>query len=279
MYILSGDRLSGKKFATRSEVIARNGMVATSQPLATQTALDILKSGGSAVDAAIAANAVLGLMEPTGCGIGGDLFVIIWDSKSKQLYGLNASGRSPASLSLEYFQKNNLKSIPPYGPLPVTVPGCVDGWFEMHNRFGRLKMSRLLAPAIRYAREGFPVSEVIAYAWQLNIPERLPYPGFKEIFTINGRAPEKGDIFTNKHLAHTYELIATNGRDYFYKGDIARVIDKYMRENGGFLSYDDLAAHKSEWIDPVSTNYRGYDIWELPPNGQGIAALQILNIL
>jgi gamma-glutamyltranspeptidase/glutathione hydrolase len=279
MYILSGDRLVGRNFATRSEVIAQNGMAATSQPLATQTALDILKNGGSAVDAAIAANAVLGLMEPTGSGIGGDLFAIIWDAKSKKLYGLNASGRSPASLSLEYFEKNNIKFVPPYGPLPVTVPGCVDGWFEMHEQFGRLEMSKLLAPAIRYAREGFPVSEVIAYAWKLNIPARIIYPGFKETYTINGNAPGKGDVFTNLNLAQTYELIAANGRDYFYKGEIARIIDHYMHENGGFLSYDDLATHHSEWVDPVSTNYRGYDIWEMPPNGQGIAALQMLNIL
>ena len=277
--LFGGDRITGKKFATRSEVIARHGMAATSHPLVTQIALDILKKGGTAVDAAIAANAALGLMEPTGNGIGGDLFAIVWDAKTRKLYGLNASGRSPKSLTLEYFKKHGYKKIPSHGPLPVTVPGCVDGWFELHRKFGRLPMTDILEPAIRYAREGFPVTELIAYYWQRSVPILRKYPNFEKIFTINGRAPRKGEIFRNPYLANTLEKIARGGRDVFYKGEIARTIADYMKRNGGFLSYEDLAAHKSEWVEPVSTNYRGYDVWELPPNGQGIAALQMLNIL
>jgi len=273
------DRITGKTFATRSEVIAKHGMAATSQPLATQIALDILKKGGNAIDAAIAANAALGLMEPTGNGIGGDLFAIIWDAKTQKLYGLNASGRSPKSLTLEYFKQNGYSKIPSHGPLSVSVPGCVDGWFEMHKRFGSMKMTDILKPAIDYAREGFPVSELIAYYWNSNSKALKDFPGFKEIYMPNGKAPQKGEIFKNPYLANTLEKIAIGGRDVFYKGEIAKKIDEYMKSQGGFLSYEDLASHTSEWIEPVSTNYRGYDVWELPPNGQGIAALQILNIL
>ena len=273
------DRITGKPFASRSEVIAREGMVATSQPLATQVGLDILKQGGSAIDAAIAANAMLGLVEPTGSGIGGDLFAIVWDAESKQLYGLNASGRSPKSLTTEIFSAAGLTKIPSFGPLPVSVPGAVDGWFELHNRFGRLPMTSLLSPAIRYARNGFPVSELVAYYWQMNVDRIGHYPGFSPTFMPGGKVPQKGDVFKNPGLAATYEKIATGGRDAFYKGDIARAIAAYMKEQGGYLSYEDLSAHTSDWVTPVSANYRGYDIWELPPNGQGIAALQILNIL
>lgn len=273
------DRITGKKFATRSEVIAQHAMAATSQPLATQVALDILKKGGNAIDAAIAANAMLGLVEPVSNGIGGDLFAIVWSAKDKKLYGLNASGRSPYSLTLDYFKKNNIKRIPPLGPLPVSVPGCVDGWFELHKKFGKLTMKEILEPAIKYAREGFPVTELIAYYWGRSVPVLKKFPGFEEIFTINGNAPEKGEIFKNPYLANTLKKIAEGGRDVFYKGEIAQQIDSYMKEQGGFLSYQDLADHKSEWVEPVSTNYRGYDVWELPPNGQGIAALQMLNIL
>jgi len=271
--------MTGLNFATRSEVIARNGMACTSQPLATQVAIDILKQGGTAVDAAIAANAMLGLVEPTGCGIGGDLFAMVWDAKSKKLYGLNASGRSPKALTLDYFKKNGISRIPSLGPLPVSVPGCVDGWFELHKRFGRLPMGQILSPAITYARDGFPVSELIAYYWQRNVQRLKQYEGFAEIFMPDGKAPAKGEIFRNPYLANTYELIAAKGRDEFYKGSIAKTIDEYIKRNGGFLSYDDLASHRSEWVEPVSSSYRGYDIWELPPNGQGIATLQILNIM
>jgi gamma-glutamyltranspeptidase/glutathione hydrolase len=280
--VMPQDRITGKTFATRSEVIARNGMAATSQPLATQVAIDILKQGGSAVDAAIAANAMLGLVEPTGNGIGGDLFAIIWNAKTQKLYGLNGSGRSPYSLTLDYFKKNNIKQIPPYGVLPVSVPGTVDAWFEMHKRFGRLQMKENLAPAIRYAREGFPVSELIAYLWGRGVnlfEDEKKYPNVKETYTINGRTPKKGEIFKNPRLAATLEKIANEGRDAFYKGDIAKKIDAFFKRMNGFLSYKDLAEHKSDWVEPVSTNYRGYDVWELPPNGQGIAALQMLNIL
>jgi gamma-glutamyltranspeptidase/glutathione hydrolase len=273
------DRVTGKPFATRSEVIAANGMAATSHPLATQIAVDILKGGGNAVDAAIAANAALGLMEPTGCGIGGDLFAIVWDAATEKLYGLNASGRSPRSLTLEEFRRQGLDAIPSHGPLPVSVPGAVDGWFELHGRFGKLPMPAVLAPAIRYGEEGFPVTELIAHYWALSVPRLSEFPGFAETFAPGGRAPRKGEIFKNPRLAATYRKIAEGGRDAFYKGDIARAIDAYMRANGGFLTYEDLARHTSEWVEPVSTNYRGYDVWELPPNGQGIAALQILNIL
>ncbi len=279
---IMSQRITGKSFATRSEVIARNGMAATSQPLATQVALDILKQGGNAIDAAIAANATLGLVEPTGSGIGGDLFAIIWDAKTQKLYGLNASGRSPYSLTLDYFKKNNIKQIPPYGVLPVSVPGAVDGWFEMHKKFGKLPMKENLAPAIRYAREGFPVSELIAYLWERgvdNFADEKKYPNFKETYTINGKAPRKGEIFRNPRLANTLETIANKGRDGFYKGEVAKKIDAFFKRMGGFLSEKDLADHKSDWIEPVSTNYRGYDVWELPPNGQGIAALQMLNVL
>jgi gamma-glutamyltranspeptidase/glutathione hydrolase len=273
------DRLTGAPFASRSEVIAVHGMAATSHPLATQVALDMLKAGGTAVDAAIAANATLGLMEPTGCGIGGDLFAIAWDAENEELTGLNASGRSPGSLALEYLREQGLQQVPYLGPLSVSVPGAVDGWFELHDRYGRLPMNDLLAPAVRYAREGFPVSEVIADGWQADAEERREYPGFSDTFMPGGAPPGKGDIFRNPRLADTYEQIAAGGREAFYKGDIARKIDAYMAEHGGFLRYEDLAAHESEWVDPLSTSYRGYDIYELPPNGQGIAALQMLNIL
>ena len=276
--IMAQDRITGKTFATRSEVIARHGMAATSQPLATQVAIDVLKKGGNAIDAAIAANATLGLMEPTGNGIGGDLFAIVWDAKTKKLYGLNASGRSPKSLTLDEFKKRNLKKIPAAGPLPVSVPGCVDGWFELHERFGKLPMNKVLSPAIEYCNEGFPVSELIAYYWKRSERPKK-YPGFEETFLPNGKAPEKGEIFKNEKLGKTLSLLAKGGRDAFYKGTIAKTIDKFMKENGGFLSFDDMASHKSEWVDPVSVNYRGYELWELPPNGQGIAALQMLGIL
>ena len=273
------DRITGKAFATRSEVIATHGMACTSQPLATQAALDILKAGGNAIDAAIAANALLGLVEPTGNGVGGDLFAIVWDAETKQLYGLNASGRSPMSLTIDYFREKGYEKIPAYGPLPVSVPGCVDGWFELHKRFGTMQMDQILAPAITYAREGFPVTELIAYYWAGNARSLSRYPNVKEVYMPEGKAPAKGEIFKNPYLANTLELIAEGGRDAFYKGEIARTIDAFMKEQGGFLSYEDLASHSSEWVEPVSTNYRGYDVWELPPNGQGIAALQILNIL
>ena len=275
----AADRITGESFATRSEVFAQHGMVATSQPLATQIGLDILKRGGNAIDAAIAANAALGLMEPTGNGMGGDLFAIVWDARTGKLHGYNGSGRSPRALSLQWFKDNGYTKVPPYGPLPVTTPGTVDGWFALHDRFGKLPMKAVLAPAIGYAREGFPVSELIAWYWNLSVPRLSKFPGFSEQFTIDGSAPAKGEIWKNPNLANTLETLAKGGRDAFYKGPIARTIADYIKAQGGFLSAADLAAHKGEWVEPVSTNYRGYDVWELPPNGQGIAALQMLNIL
>ncbi len=273
------DRLTGETFTTRSEILAQNGMAATSQPLATQAALDILKKGGSAVDAAIAANAVLGLVEPASCGIGGDVFAIVWSAEEGKLYGLNGSGRAPQSLTIDYFMDQGLTYVPFYGPLPVSVPGCVDGWFTLHEKFGKLSMEEILQPAIAYGNNGFPVSEVIAYEMASSYESVKDQPGFAQTYMPKGRPPVKGEVFVNKDLANTYELIAKNGRDAFYKGSIAKTIDRYMKKHGGFLSYEDLASHTSNWVTPVSINYRGYDVWELPPNGQGTAALQMLNIL
>jgi gamma-glutamyltranspeptidase/glutathione hydrolase len=275
----AADRVTGKSFATRSPVIATHGMAATSQPLATQVALDVLKSGGNAVDAAIAANAMLGLVEPTGNGIGGDLFAIVWDAKTEKLYGLNASGRSPKSLSRQWFVDNGYEKIPSHGPLPVSVPGTVDGWFMLHEKFGSKPMQDILQPTIDYAKKGAPITQLISYYWNLSVPRLSKYPGFNEQYTINGKAPNEGQIWKNPHLANTLKAIAKGGRDAFYKGKIAHTIADYMKQQGGFLSYEDMAAHQGQWVEPVSTNYHGYDVWELPPNGQGIAALQILNIL
>ncbi|MBL9194722.1 MAG: gamma-glutamyltransferase [Opitutaceae bacterium] len=281
----SVDRITGQPFATRSEVIARHGMVATSQPLATQVGLDVLKAGGSAVDAAIAANAALGLMEPVGCGVGGDLFAIVWSARDRKLYGLNASGRSPRGQTLEALRqelaRQKLTAIPPTGLLPITVPGAVDGWFELHGRFGRLPMKTVLAPAIRYAREGFPVSELIAFYWERNLRAFAGLPGAAlSTWAPGGHAPRKGDLFQNPDLAQTYQTLAEDGgRDAFYRGAIADRIDAFMRAEGGPLRKVDFEQHTSTWVDPVSVNYRGYEVYELPPNGQGIAALQMLNVL
>ncbi len=255
-------------------------MAATSHPLATQIALDVMKDGGSAVDAAIAANAALGLMEPTGNGIGGDLFAIVWDPKTNKLHGYNGSGRSPKALTMDEFKRRGLTDIPAHGPLPVSVPGTVDGWFALHEKFGKRTMAQNLAPTIRYARDGHPVHEVIAYYWGRSAPVLSKWPGFAEQFTVDGkRGPRRGETWRNPNLANTLEKIASGGRDAFYTGEIARSIDAYFKANDGFLRYEDMAAHTGEWVEPVSTNYRGYDVWELPPNGQGISALQILNLL
>src|SRR5436853_5310660 len=280
------DRITGKPFATRSEVLARHGMVCTSVPAATQVGLDILKRGGSAVDAAIAANATLGLTEPVSNGIGGDLFAIVYRAKENRLYGINGSGRSPLGLSYEQMKveldKLHRKTIPPRGMLPISVPGTVDAWSELHKKFGKLKLSDDLAPAAKYADEGFPVTELIAFYWHFGPELYKDLPGaFLETYTLDGKArtPAKGDIFKNPELAKTLRLIGEKGRDGFYKGEIADKIDKFMQENGGFLRKADFEQHTSTWIDPVSTNYRGYDVFGLPPNGQGGATLQILNIL
>ena len=280
------DRITGRAFATRSEVIAQHGMVCTSQPLATQVGLDVLKAGGSAVDAALAANAALGLMEPTGCGMGGDLFAIVWDAKTKKLHGLNASGRSPLGLSFDQMKTELAKigrtTIPIRGMLPISVPGAVDGWFELHGKFGRLPMARLLEPTIRYAEEGFPVTQFIADLWnqEVKAAQAAKLPGaLLDVFAPGGRAPREGEIFKNPALAGTLRVLATQGRNGFYRGEVAAAIDAFMRTNGGFLRRADFERHTSDWVDPVSVNYRGYDVYELPPNSQGIAALQMLNIL
>ena len=277
--VYSFDRVSGKDFVSRSEVIAQNGMVATSHPLATQIGLDILKNGGNAIDAAIAANIALGLMEPTGNGIGGDLFVILWDADSQKLYGLNASGPAPKSLSIDYFKDNNLTKIPSYGPLPVTVPGAVDGWIKLHERFGSVKFKDLFTPTINYARNGFPITETIAFYLKSSSERFKSYPNFKDVWMPDNNILSKGDLFKNPQLANTLEEISKSKRKSFYEGNIAKLMADFIKEQGGFLSTSDLANYHAEWVEPVSTNYRGYDVWELPPNGQGIAALQILNIL
>ncbi len=273
------DRVTGENFTSRSEVIAAHGMVASSHPLATQIGLEILKKGGSAVDAAIAVNAALGLMEPTGNGIGGDLFAIVWDAKTRKLYGLNASGPAPKKLSLEYFQKNNLSEYPEFGPLPVTVPGAVAGWSELHNKFGKLPIKSLFIPTIEYAKDGFPVTETIAYYFELNKQRFQDYPNFKEVWMANGDVPKTGEIFKNPALARTLEILSEKGLDQFYTGNIARITADFIQGQGGLLSYEDLASFQPEWVEPISTNYRGFDVWELPPNTQGLATLQILNIL
>ena len=273
------DRPSGEAHQSRSTVIATGGMVATSHPLAASVGLDILKSGGNAVDAAIATNAMLGLVEPMSCGIGGDLFVIYWDAKSKKLYGLNASGRSPHGINRKVFADKELDVIPIEGPLPWSVPGCVDGWFELHEKFGKQSFREILQPSIDYGRNGFPVTEIIAGYWKGGEKTLAKYPDSAATYLIDGKAPREGDIFRNPNLAHTYDLIATQGRDVFYRGEIARKMIAFSESNDGYFSMKDFTGHKSTWVDPVSTTYRGYEVWELPPNGQGIAALEMLNVL
>jgi gamma-glutamyltranspeptidase/glutathione hydrolase len=263
----------------RSAVIAQHGMVATSQPLAVQAGLRILQQGGNAADAAIATNAMMGLVEPMSCGIGGDLFVIYWDAKTSKLYGLNGSGRSPYDLNREIFAKKGMSQIPDTGPLSWSVPGCVAGWEDLQKRFGVLKMVEVLQPAIEYAEGGFPVSELISRDWKGSAGSLRRWPDSAKTFLMEGRAPVEGEIFRNPRLAASYRAIAEGGAEAFYRGDIARQIVAFSQANGGYFSARDFADHKSEWVEPVSTNYRGYDIWELPPNGQGIAALEMLNLL
>jgi gamma-glutamyltranspeptidase / glutathione hydrolase len=274
------DRPVGDPHQSRSVVLAKHGIVATSHPLAAQTGLDVLKSGGNAADAAIAASAMMGLVEPMSCGIGGDLFAIYWDNKTQKLYGLNASGRSPAKLTREEFLRLGHQQIPTYGPLSWSVPGCVSGWDELHRRFGSKSFEELLAPTIVTADEGFPISEIIAGSWRSAERRLKEWPDSAKTYLVDGdRAPKFGEMFKNARLAESYRRIATNGPDAFYRGEIAKTIVAFSEANGGFLSLKDFQEHRADWVDPVSTNYRGYDLWELPPNGQGIAALQILNAL
>lgn len=275
-----GDRYFGPAWASRSPSIARHVMAATSHPLATQVALDVMRRGGNAVDAAIAANAAIGFLEPTGNGIGGDLFALVWSAEEKKLYGLNASGRSPRDLSLAELRREigAADEIPYTGPLSVSVPGAVDGWWEMHRRFGRMPWADVLQPAVQLARGGAPVPPYIAALWKRS--ERLrEYPGFAETFLPQGRAPQIGEVFRNPNLARTLEQIASGGRDAFYTGEIARGVDRFCRRAGCHLRYEDLAGHRSEWVEPVGVDFRGYTVWELPPNTQGLAALQMLRLM
>jgi gamma-glutamyltranspeptidase/glutathione hydrolase len=263
--------------AGRSVTVATNGIVATSHPLAAQVGLDILKKGGNAVDAAIATSAAMGLMEPTSCGIGGDLYAIVWDAKTQKLHGLNASGRAPGKATLAYFKEKGLKDIPTNGPLSWSVPGCVDGWDQLRQKFGTMGFADLLAPSIDYAEKGVPVPEVIAGYWRS--VERMKDAGMRETFLVGGRSPRAGDVFKNPALANSYRLIAQHGRDAYYKGEIAEKLVALSDKVGGLFSAKDFADHTSEWVEPVKATYRGYDVWELPPPGQGIAALQMLNLL
>lgn len=273
------DRPDGEKRQTRSAVLAKHGIVATSQPLAAQAGLEVLKRGGNAADAAVAANAVLGVVEPMSCGIGGDLFVIYWDAASQRMYGLNASGRSPFDLSREVFAKHGLTEIPDEGPLAWSVPGCVAGWHDLLARFGSRPLAELLEPAIGYAEQGFPASEMIAADWKSAEKGLARWPDAAATYLPGGRAPAAGEIFANPRLAASYRAIAAGGAEAFYRGEIARQIVEFSQANGGYFSLRDFSEHRNDWVEPVSTNYRGYDVWELPPNGQGIAALEMLNLL
>ena len=283
----NGDRYVGAPFATRAPVIAQHGMAATMQPLASQIAIDVLKKGGTAVDAAIAANAALGLMEPVSCGVGGDLFAIVWDPKTKHLYGYNGSGRSPKGRTLADMKRKlgGRSYVPGYGSLSVTVPGAVDGWYALHDKFGKLPMADLLAPAISYARDGFPLSQFIAALWAANMDNLAGSPDVEEFenaqhtYLVNSAPPAQGQMFKNPDLARTYQALATGGRDAYYKGPIAKTMDAYFRRIGGDLRLEDFAAHHGEWIDRISVNYRGYDVYEMPPNSQGAAVLEMLQIL
>lgn len=274
------DRPSGPVAQSRSLVYARGGMACTSDPRATAAALRVLEEGGSAVDAAIAANAVLGVVEPMSCGLGGDLYSIVWDAKTQQIYGLNASGRAPKSLTRKVFQEKGLQEIPLYGPLSWSVPGCVSGWFDLHSKFGRLRMDQVLAPAIGLAEQGFPVSPVIAGFWTKGEQSFQDWPHSKQTFLLQGKkAPVAGDVFRNPRLAASMRAISKNGADAFYRGDIAQKIVDFSRKNGGYLAIEDFTEHENTWVDPISTEYRGFDVWQIPPNGQGLAVLQMLNVL
>jgi gamma-glutamyltranspeptidase / glutathione hydrolase len=265
---------------SRSVTYAVHGMAATSDLRSTQAAIEILKAGGSAVDAAIAANAVLGVVEPMSCGIGGDLFSICWSAADRKISGLNASGRAPQQATLEEFAERQLDEIPTYGPLSWSVPGCVAGWHDLHAKHGKLPWAALFEPAIALAEEGFPVAPVIAGYWKSAESSLQETPQARDTFLVDGMAPKEGDIFRNPRLAATYRTIAAQGANAFYHGELAVEIDRYSQSiDGGLIRLSDLKSHANEWIDPVSVNYRGYDIWELPPNGQGIAALQMLNMI
>lgn len=271
---------AGEAKQSRSVSFARHGMASTSDWHATQAAIEIMQAGGSAVDAAIAANAVLGVVEPMSCGIGGDLFAICWSQADRQMAGLNASGRAPALATLAEMKNRKLEVLPDYGALTWSVPGCVSGWHDLHTKYGKLPWAELFKPAIRIATDGFPVSPIIAGYWRSGAARLRETPSAAKTYLIDGRSPEAGEIFRNPRLAKTLTVIANEGASAFYHGSIADELDRASRATpDGLLRREDLVAHRNEWIAPVSTNYRGYDVWELPPNGQGIAALQILNML
>jgi gamma-glutamyltranspeptidase/glutathione hydrolase len=270
--------------AGRSVTIAPHGIVAASHPMAAQVGLDVLKKGGNAIDAAIATSAAMGLMEPMSCGIGGDLFAIVWDAKTNKLYGLNANGRAPLKSSRQFFKDKGLSEIPERGPLSWSVPGCVDGWDQLRQKFGTRTFQELLEPSITYAVDGVPVPEVIAGYWRASERSLARDEDAAKVYLVAGptgglRAPRTGEVFKNPRLAECYRLIASEGRDAFYKGDIAKKLVAFSEKRGGLFSMEDFTRHTSEWVDPVKTSYRGHDIWELPPPGQGIAALQMLNLL
>ena len=274
-----GDRPAPNPRATRSVVLARNGLIATSQPLASAAGLRVLQEGGNAIDAAVTAAAVLSVVEPTMNGIGGDLFAIVYNGRTKTIHGLNASGRAPAAATPDEFRRRKLDDIPYRGELAVSVPGVVDGWHELLSKHGTITFERALAPAIGYAKEGFAVSEIIAYQWKDVEGVLARDPAAASTYLIDRRAPAMGEIFRNPALAATLEQLARGGRDAFYRGPIAAAIAADMRSRNGLLTAADLAAHHADWIDPISTSYRGYEVLELPPNTQGIAALEMLNIL
>jgi len=263
----------------RSVVRSQHAMVASSQPLASQAGLEVLKHGGNAVDAAIAMAAMLNVTEPMMTGLGGDAFMLVYWSRTKELKGLNASGRAPGALSLEYFAKRNIKQMPQFGMESITVPGAFDGWVTLLDKYGTMKLAEVLAPAIDTAENGFPVMEKTAEDWNSEVTKLKKSSAAATNYLIDGRAPRAGEIFRQPNLARTLRTLAHGGRDAFYKGEIAKAIVNYSEKNGGFISLADLAAQKSEWVQPISTNYRGYTVYEIPPNGQGLTALLTLNIL
>jgi gamma-glutamyltranspeptidase/glutathione hydrolase len=276
---LPGDRPAANPRSTRSVVMARHGMIATSQPLASAAGLKVLQDGGNAIDAAITAAAVLSVVEPTMNGVGGDLFAIVYDAKTRKLHALNASGRSAYAATAEAFAQRKLARIPNSGVYSVSVPGVVDGWSTLLAAHGTIPLSRALQPAIGYAKNGYPVSEIISRQWQNTERKLAADPAAAATFLPGGHAPKPGDIFSNPHLAATLETIAAGGRDAFYKGPIAAAIAADMKKRDGLLDARDFAEHRADWVEPISTGYRGYDVYEMPPNSQGFLILEMLNIL
>ena len=274
-----GDRPAANPYATRSVVIGRNGMIATSQPLASAAGLKVLQDGGNAVDAAVTAAAVLAVVEPSMTGIGGDLFAIVYDAKTKSLRALNASGRSAYAATPEAYAKRNLTRMPNAGVMTVTVPGVVEGWSELLSKYGTIPMAKAVAPAAKYARDGFGVSEIISGQWKASERKLSADPSAAATFLPDGHAPAPGEVFANPKLAATLDVIARGGRDAFYKGPIARAIVADMKQRDGLLDERDFAEHRADWIEPISTTYRGYQVYELPPNTQGFLVLEMLNIL